>query len=245
MSLRPWAALACTLVCAAIGCAASSPKDETDVTVVRHIDRVSNSSSSVPLAGARCQGRANSCRCRQPGDDAEKVPPAEGMKRLELRLSARHGQTVLESPSLGRFLAVGPQETCFYIDVPAGTQNQVVFSARADSKEQGIAPRLQLAEYGPKGPWWYDILIFECVGSEGRCNRQGVETWATRTLSQRKRGRLDACGSGVVSQLRWDTSGGLSERDGGFFSDLAVKFDFEVKKFATQFAPGSTECVPK
>ena len=31
----------------------------------------------------------------------------------------------------------------------------------------------------------------------------------------------------------------------GFFRDFTVTFEMEVKKFATQFAPGSTECVPK
>jgi hypothetical protein len=49
----------------------------------------------------------------------------------------------------------------------------------------------------------------------------------------------------VVHKLRWDSSGGQSDRDGGLFRELTVRFALEVKKFATQFAPGSTECVPK
>ena len=61
----------------------------------------------------------------------------------------------------------------------------------------------------------------------------------------RKRGRVDPCGSTVFSHLVWDTSGGTGDRELGLFSDFTVKFTMEVKRFATQFRPGSTECVPK
>ena len=41
----------------------------------------------------------------------------------------------------------------------------------------------------------------------------------------------------------YTTVGG--DLEGGLYRDLTVTFEMEVKKFATQFAPGSTECVPK
>ena len=49
----------------------------------------------------------------------------------------------------------------------------------------------------------------------------------------------------MVTHLAWQTSGGSGDRDYGLFRDLTVSFEMEIKKFATQFAPGSTECVPK
>jgi len=49
----------------------------------------------------------------------------------------------------------------------------------------------------------------------------------------------------VRTRLGWETSGGTGDREGGFFRDFTVSFEMEVKRFATQFAPGSTECVPK
>jgi hypothetical protein len=49
----------------------------------------------------------------------------------------------------------------------------------------------------------------------------------------------------VVTGLDWQTSGGLAERDGGFFRDFSTRFTMDVKSFPTKFPPGSTECVPK
>ena len=247
MTSRPWAWLAAVLSCA---CASSPPKGDSadpDVAVVRHVDKLAGGSTTVPLAGARCKGRGSSCSCRIPGQDdaAESEAPGPGLKRLEIRLGADGGGAALEVGGLGHFEAAGPQEACFYVDVPAGQTNDVAFAAHADRPEAGVAPRLRLAEYGPKGPYWYAIIDVECKGQQGRCDRQGADAWVARNLKERKRGRLDPCGSAVVTKLTWDTSGGQADRDGGLFRDLNVRFALEVKKFATQFAPGSTECVPK
>ncbi len=83
-----------------------------------------------------------------------------------------------------------------------------------------------------------------CDGPGGKCTRDAADAWAV-ALKSRKRGRLDPCGSTVVTHLGWDTSGGAALREAGLFRDFTVKFGMDVKKFATQFAPGSTECVPK
>jgi hypothetical protein len=246
MNPRPWACIAILLGAACGSTAASGSAGGGDVAVVRHVDRVASTSASVPLAGARCRGRTDSCTCRTGGEnDAETEPPAEGRKRFELRLAADGGVATLESATLGRFSAAGPQEACFYIDVDAGSSADWVFVAQANRVDRGVAPRLRVAEYGPKGPWWYDIAAVDCIGQQGVCDRNGVDAWAARTVKQRKRGRLEACGSAVVSGLAWETSGGQADRDGGLFRDLTVRFTMEVKKFATQFAPGATECVPK
>lgn len=195
------------------------------------------------LAGARCSGGHCTCRQRN-GDVNESNPPDADHKRFEIRLGALGGSATLDSPTLGHF-ASGSDETCFYIDVIPGTVNQVTFTARADTKEGGVAPELQIAEYGPKGPWWYDVLRVDCPGGPGgRCNRESAEAWGAEAKGT-KRGRIDPCGSAVVSRLRWDTSGGTGDREMGLFRDFIVTFTMEVKKFATQFHPGATECVPK
>jgi hypothetical protein len=239
MTSRPWAWLF-VLSCA---CASSPPRSDSDVAVVRHVDHTVGGSSSTPLAGARCKGR-KSCSCRVAADEAESEPPPEGMKRIEIRLAADGGAASLQG-GLGHFESVGPQESCFYVDVPAGHTVDLAFNGHADKPSAGVAPRFRLAEYGPKGPYWYEIIDVECKGQQGRCDRQGADAWSARNLKERKRGRLDPCGSTVVTKLRWDTSGGEADRDSGFYRDLTVSFGLEVKKFATQFAPGSTECVPK
>jgi hypothetical protein len=134
--------------------------------------------------------------------------------------------------------------TCVYVDVPSGSTHQARFVALESTKGEGVAPQLSIAEYGPQGPYWYDVVLVNCSGSSGRCDRAGADAWSKEARG-RQRGRVDPCGSTVVTKLAWESSGGQAERDGGLFRDFSVGFTMEVKKFATQFAPGSSECVPK
>jgi hypothetical protein len=209
-----------------------------------------SAATTLTFAGARCA--AGSCRCREPGrDDEETTPPAPGSKRFEIRISATGGTASLDLSDLGAVASepisdreIGDGTTCAYIDIPSGSSHNVLFIAKESAPGQGVAPRLQMAEYGPKGPFWYDLIAVSCNGREGRCDRAAAILWGS-AARQRKRGRLDPCGSTVVSKLAWETSGGQAERAGGLFADFSVQFTMEVKKFATQFAPGSTECLPK
>ncbi|MES1206542.1 MAG: hypothetical protein ABUS79_11450, partial [Pseudomonadota bacterium] len=167
-------------------------------------------------------------------------------KRFEIRLSAEGGTASLDLSNLG-VVATGSAssaDTCAYIDVPSGSSHDATFLAKESTPGQGVAPRLSIAEYGPSGPYWYDVVKISCDGAGGRCDRQAADAWAA-AAKQRKRGRVDPCGSSVVTKLAWETSGGQAVRDGGLFLDFTARFTMEVKKFATQFAPGSTECLPK
>lgn len=218
--------------------------------------------TTMTLAGARCMG-GQSCACRQPGhDEEETTPPAEGSKRFEIRMSATGGTAAVDLTNLGtltltpRAAASARDETpadkdwdsedttCAYIDVPIGSTPDVAFVSKESIQGQGVAPRLRIAEYGPKQHVWYDLIAVTCDGPGGRCDRHAADAWSV-AARQRKRGRLDPCGSAVVTRLAWETSGGQAERAGGLFRDFTVRFTMEVKKFATQFTPGSTECVPK
>ena len=205
------------------------------------MDRVT-APAAMPLASARCTG--GHCTCRTTDDEPEKTPPPEGQKRLELRLSADGGEAILDAPGLGRVTTTGAQEACYYVDVAAGSTQGFTFTVVADKADRGVAPHLTVTEYGPAGPYWYKTLAVTCAGADARCDRNGADAWG-RGLATRKRGRLDPCGSMVVTGLKWETSGSEADRNGGFFRDFIVRFDVEAKKFATKFAPGSTECVPK
>lgn len=256
MRLRPWALVLGLPVLSTCASSSSSPpaasestkpQDVTkDVTMVRHVDRQSDPIPPPTLAGKRCPPGQASCICRKPGgsEDAEDPPPGEGQKRLEIRLSVHGGEGVLEAPTVGRFVVSGVADSCFYVDVPSGSKAAWRFFAKASNPDAGLAPRLTVWEYGPKGPFWYEIFSFDCVGVGGKCDGAGVAAWNGR-LKDRKRGRLDPCGSLVVTGLHWETSGGLAHRDTGLYRDFTVRFDTEVKKFATQFPPHATECVPK
>jgi hypothetical protein len=194
------------------------------------------------LAGARCKGGAP-CKCRDRlGDKAPEAPPPDDQhKRFEIRLAGAGGGATLDSPTLGHFAAID-DEACFYIDVLPGTTSDVSFTATEGHKEGGVGPFLVIAEYGPKGPWWYDVVTVRCVGPDGKCNRDAADAWSAEAKG-RKRGRIDPCGSSVISHLTWDTSGGVGNRELGLFKDLKVKFTMEVKRFATQWPPHSKECL--
>ena len=201
------------------------------------------SKTTIAMAGARCS--AGVCQCREPGaNEVETAPPADGMKRLELRMSAAGGVAAADVSGLGILTVAGASEVCAYVDVPAGSLHDVDYIAKETAKGQGVAPILKIAEYGPKGPYWYDLMSIVCDGHNGRCDRNAADAWGA-LMRQRKRGRLDPCGSGVITKLTWDTSGSEAARDGGLFRDFSVRFTMELKKFATQSPPGSTECVPK
>lgn len=202
------------------------------------------SSTTATLSGARCQGP--SCTCRTPGhDDAEDPKPAAGFKRFEIRIAANGGKASLAFADSGTLVGAGDHDTCYYVDLPAGRAQDATFVARESNRGSGVGPRLHIAEYGPAGDHWYDIFSVSCRNGQDRCDRQAVDAWAGHLKQQRKRGRLDPCGSSVIAGLRWQTHDSQSLRDGGLYRDLVVAFNMDVKKFATQFAPGSTECVPK
>ena len=207
--------------------------------------RSGSATTTATLAGSRCKGGDGHCTCRPPGDNhAENPPPDADHKRFEIRLGAEDGgDAVLDSPTLGRFGA-GTGESCFYIDVLPGTHHMLTLTAHEGRPTAGLSPTMRIAEYGPKGPYWYDVVEVHCRGATGRCTRDAAEEWGAEAKG-RKRGRIDPCGSSVVTHLVWETSGGVGGRDEGLFRDLTVSFEMEVKKFPTQFAPGSTECVPK
>lgn len=246
--LRMGPRVVCAFVLAA--CAAA-PQTGGEPLGLRDRDRAADAPFPVAahppeLAGPLCENAtvATGCRCRASGDAAQAPPPRDGHKRFELRMSAAGGRAIFESELLGRFEVAGANVRCFYVDVPAGTTSRFRFNSVADDETLGVEPELAMTEYGPTGPYWYDVLFVDCRGSGGRCNREGADAWRD-SLRSRQRGRLDPCGSAVVTNLAWDTTGGQHERDGGLYRDFTVTFALEVKTFATQFAPGSTECVPK
>jgi len=232
---------AATLALACAGSAASGPggAGASVPSPARALEK--SGARDANLAGARCKGGAP-CVCRdRRGAPAEAPPPDEQHKRFEIRLAGVGGGATLDSPTLGHF-AGGPDEGCFYIDVLPGTTSDLTFTATEAVKEGGVGPVLEIAEYGPKGPWWYDVIGVHCPGPNGRCNRDAADAWSAEAKG-RKRGRVDPCGSSVISRLTWETSGGVGNRELGVFKDFTVHFTMEVKRFQTQWPPHAKECL--
>jgi hypothetical protein len=240
--------VAAALLVAGMGCASgrtSTAAAATEAASAHPVPAEKPGARDANLAGSRCpNGPGAPCTCRdRRGDAAENPPPDEGHKRFEIRMAADEGSAALDSPTLGHF-AARQAETCFYIDVVPGTFSDAVFTAKEGLAGKGVGPALEISEYGPKGPWWYKILDVHCSGPEGKCNREAADDWG-KDVKTRKRGRVDPCGSTVVTRLGWDTTGGTGDPELGLFREFIVSFTMEVKRFRTEFRPGSTECVPK
>jgi len=192
------------------------------------------------LVGKRCTDAT--CRCRSPQDGAEDPAPGPGKKRIEIRLSATNGRVALDSPSVGHFQQDGPQQACYYVDLDSDAIHEFHLDSREDTPGGGVVPYLHISEYGPSGPYWYEIVEIACGQGARSCDLELAREWADGWLAKRKRGRLDPCGSMVVSGLRWTTSGGEEAHKGGLLRDFEASFSLDVKKYATQFPPGASEC---
>ena len=192
------------------------------------------------LVGKRCHG--DTCTCRTRGDDPETPPPPPGEKRIEIRIASVGGKVTLDSPTLGHFEHDGDEEACFYVDLPVSKIYDFHLESRESTTAGGVAPTVHVSEYGPAGSFWYDIVDVACGLGERRCDPELARAWADGWLTKRKRGRLDACGSIVVTGLKWSTSGGQAAMNGGRLRDFFSDFSLEVKKFATEFPPGAPQC---
>ena len=151
------------------------------------------------LAGKRCTDGI--CRCRMPRDGVEDPPPAPGQKRIEIRMSAANGRVALDSPSAGHFEHAGPEEACFYVDLEMGLIHDFHVDSRETRDGGGVTPHVHIAEYGPKGSCWYDIVDISCGAGAHACDLPSAREWGDSWLTSRKRGRLEACGSLVVGGL--------------------------------------------
>jgi hypothetical protein len=192
------------------------------------------------LASSHCTGGV--CVCRGLGDKKENPPPPPGKKRIELRLSASLGNLTLDSPTAGHFEHTGQEEACYYLDLDINKLYTFHLTSKEAHEGGGVAPMVHISEYGPIGHFWYDIVEVACGFGDRGCDPELARAWGRRWLEKRKRGRLEACGSMVVVGLKWNTSGGQAEANGWFLRDFDADFGLEVKKFATEFPPGSPEC---
>jgi hypothetical protein len=234
MAARPWSLLL-VLALAASACTAWKVEHRRAWAEQAH------QRGPVPvLAGKRCKDGV--CRCRGAHDPAESPPPPAGKKRIEIRMSAFNGDIRLDSPSAGHFAQEGAQEACFYVDLDV----DLIHDFHVDSQEgrigAGVTPHMHIAEYGPTGSYWYDILDVACGLGASVCTLESAKDWGERWKATRKRGRLEPCGSISVSGLRWTTSGGSDADKGGALRDFEASFALHVRKYATEFPPGASEC---
>ena len=235
MAARPWCLLL-TLTPLVSACATGKPDSAAEMNAPPQA-----AAPAPVLRGSRCQGAA--CVCRDPSDKKLEEPrPAQGEKRIEIRMSAANGRLSLDSPTVGHFEHRGLEEACFYVDLPVGKIHDFRLSSHEGSQGSGVTPKVHIAEYGPAGPWWYDILDITCGAGERGCDPELARDWGESWLEHRKRGRLEACGSMMITGLKWSTSGGQAAQNGGLLRDFQADFSLEAKRFATEFPPGANEC---
>lgn len=227
------------------GCATDSggqgggrlPKEARDTSDVAEGARPLVSTS------ARCPNGV--CVCRPIDDygrgdaatDAEDPPPAEGMKRFELRTGRGDDIVKITVEGMGTFTkAAGPEPGCIYVDLPPGA-HRVRYHVIARQEGAGIEPRLRVSEYGAAHGRWYRTFAFRCGGGSGPCTKDDARD-ALAELGKVARGVHDPCGSTKVQGMRF-----YSERPADAqVSDFNLQFVLNVYKFAPRFPPDAESC---
>ena len=148
------------------------------VTTVRHVDKVTEPAPAPPwwasavsrqpdrpppaVAAARRATTTPRIRPRPPGRNAWR----SGCRCMG-------GEGVLQSPTVGRFVATGVADTCFYVDVPRAASRPGTSSPGPANPDAGLAPRLNISEYGrPRARSGTRSSAFDCVGVGGKCDRR-------------------------------------------------------------------------
>jgi hypothetical protein len=189
------------------------------------------SATSAPLAGARCADGV--CTCRAPGDDKEDPPPAEGVKRFELRVGSGPGTVWLTINNSQTLLKTREQaQQCFYVDLAPG-KHEIVLYGKADKEAEGVGATLAIHEYSPTGPWWYDTFDFVC-GVPGPCDPDSLRSWK-REVDGYPRSLRDPCGSTKLRGAQWHT-GRLP--DGAHPDEFIATVTLDVYDFAPKAGPG-------
>lgn len=194
--------------------------------------------TEAPLTGARCPDNTV-CKCRDPGvDDVETAPVATGHKRYEFRVATGPGQAWVTVD--GRdllFKSSERAEECFYLDLEDGAMHQVSLRTHATKETEGFGVNLRVAEYGAKGPWWYDTFAFQC-GMPGACAKDSLRTWKQETDALPKNLR-DPCGSTKLKGISWQTG---RVPDSQHPEEILLAFTLHVYPFEPNFAPGDAGC---
>lgn len=192
----------------------------------------------------RCQNGI--CACRDidadgrgnPETDAESAPPAEGMKRFELRTGRGDDTMRITVEGVGTFVKSGPnpEARCIYVDLPAGA-HRIRYHVTAANPTQGAEPRLRISEYGEKWKRWYRTFGFRCTDGSQPCSKDLAKDEFER-LTKQTDGKFDPCGSTKVQGLRFSTDREADANVGDFNLQLVLN----VYKFAPRFAPDTPNC---
>jgi hypothetical protein len=185
---------------------------------------------------ARCQNSGCRCRPLSDKDQAEQGIPA-GKRRLELRLLPSFSNVWVSVAGLGVFYKSHEQqdETCFYVDLPAG-DHALVLQADRRKVNDGLAAGLTIFEHGPPDRW-YRTFGFACGLKTSECSREELQLWLD---AERDAPRGDPCGTVRVHGVR--AAGSLVSKVAQAYQDLTLRFRLRVSARLPRYPPGSPEC---
>jgi hypothetical protein len=198
-----------------------------------------------PLAGAGARCSATGCACRPidefglgTGADAETVPPAEGLKRFELRTGRGDDEMRITVEGLGTFTkaAGSPEPGCIYVDLPPGS-HRVRYHVIARDPQRGLEARLRISEYSTRFQRWYRTFAYRCGSGSEPCTKDDARD-ALIALSRVEKGKFDPCGSTKVKGLRFSTD----RPPESLVSDFNLHLTLQVYKFVPRFPPESPTC---
>jgi hypothetical protein len=190
------------------------------------------------LAGHRCAS-GDFCACRAPdgADDAEKAPPAEGLKRFEVRVASSDGQAWVTIDGRER-LYKSPEraEDCYYLDLAPG-DHTVSLRAKSQTEAGGVGAALSVSEYNAKNGLWYDAFRFGC-GAPGACAKEQIEDWKAAVEKDRTK-MWDPCSATKIRSLAWETG---RMPDALHPEEIKVTFTLKIATNPPSRPPRDPEC---
>jgi hypothetical protein len=163
--------------------------------------------------------------------------PEAGLKRFELRTGRGHFDAEVAVQGAGRLTKSGDdvEPACAYFDLPPG-QHHVKIRVKATHPDEGMVPRVMLAEYGGQTHDWYDSFQWKC-GDPEACIKADLESFS-QAYAARSRGIFDPCGSTRTGGFRWQVAHASDYR----VEDVSLEFVLYVYKFPPRFPHGSGAC---
>lgn len=186
------------------------------------------------LAGPLCSGEHCGCRPENaPADGGAGVPDSPNRKRYEIHLGPSPHELWLTFAGTVLYKSAERADECFYVDLGTG-DHPMEFRAR---NPDGVSAAFHIREYGVKAKSWYKTFDFAC-GSPGVCSFAEMDGMKD-DQALHKRNLRDPCGSTKIKGVAWDHGKAADQEHP---SDLRVKLDLDVYKFAPWRPSGDPQC---
>lgn len=187
--------------------------------------------TAADLAGPLCEG--GECACRETAPKIAQKAPGARLKRYEIRLGPSQNELWAKIGNEVLYKDRDRAVACFYVDLAPG-EHPVMLQAK---QEHGVAVKMEVAEMGGGGKWFYESFVFDC-GAPGLCTREHLDAFKARAASANENNHAP-CGTTTVRNIHWRTG---RAPDGIHPAAFVLSLTLRVSERAPEYPPGDPAC---